>query len=78
MRQETINIYTFDELTDDAKEKVIEWYRENQEFFWIDESIESLKALCDLFSGVSIKDYSLSLWGYSYIKLSIDFDGEEG
>ena len=34
MRAETINIYTFDELNDAAKDKAREWYRQNLDYPW--------------------------------------------
>ena len=67
MRTEKINVYTFDELNDAAKEKARQWYRETaDDYFWLDEGLNSIKAFCDLY-GVGIKDYSFTLWGHSYL-----------
>ena len=66
MRTETINIYTFDELTDDAKEKAREWYRDGMEYFWWNDSLDSIKTFADTFR-VTIKDYSIGLYCHSYI-----------
>ena len=66
MRTQTINIYTFDELSDMAKEKARDWYRDSMEYFWWNESLDSIKAFADTFR-VSIKDYSIGLYDHSYI-----------
>lgn len=66
MRTETINIYTFDELSDAAKEKAREWYRNGMEYFWWNDSLESIKAFCDGY-GVTIKDYSIGPFERSWI-----------
>jgi len=61
MRTQTINIYSFDELSEEAKEKALNDYREGiTEIFWADEILESLKGLFKKCSGVSLKDYSLN------------------
>lgn len=66
MRQQTVNLYKFDELNVSAKEKAREWYRQGLEYPWFDESIGSIKAFCDEF-GVIIKDYSIGAFCHSYI-----------
>ena len=66
MRTETINIYTFDELSDAAKEKAREWYKNGMEYFWWNESLESIKAFCDGY-GVTVKDYSIGPFECSWI-----------
>ena len=58
MRTETINIYKFDELTDDAKDKAWEWWRDGIEYYWWNDAESSIKAFCDHFR-VTIKDYSI-------------------
>jgi hypothetical protein len=42
-----IEVYTFSELSDTAKEKAREWYREGMEFSWCDESRDSIQQFCD-------------------------------
>ena len=66
MRTETITLYQFDELSDDAKEKALEWLRQAQEYPWFDESMDSCKAFCEVF-GVSVKDWSLGGYRYSFV-----------
>lgn len=52
-------VYNFNELSDKAKEKAREWYRNtNQDYNWSDESLASLKALANHFGG-ELKDYSI-------------------
>lgn len=64
----TINIYSFDELSDEAKAKAIDNYRSKGfEHHWGEESQDSLKAFCALF-GVNVTDWSIGTYGHSYIK----------
>lgn len=66
-----ITLYTFDELSDEAKEKAIENYRaKNFEIFWSQEIFDSLKELLKL-ANVSLRDYSLGL-ERSYIKIDME------
>jgi len=75
MKTKTINIYSFDELSEEAKEKAIEDYRErNTEIFWMDETVESLKGLFEYCNNIYLKDYSLGEY-QSYIR--VDFTNEE-
>lgn len=71
MRQQTIALYTFDELSDDAKEVAREWYRQDLQYPWFDESMNSIKVFCDEF-GVSIKDYSIGAFSHSYIETDVE------
>ena len=66
MKTATINIYTFDELPDDAKEVAREWWREGLDYPWWAESLDSIRAFCDRF-GVSIKDYSVGAFSPAWI-----------
>lgn len=58
MRTETINVCSFDELSDEAKERARSRYRENFDYPWWSDVQSSLKAFCDEF-GVSVLDYSI-------------------
>lgn len=59
MKTINLDLYTFDELSEQAQAKACNDYRANGfEFFWIDESIESIKAFCELFN-VKLLDYSV-------------------
>lgn len=65
MRTETINVYKFDELDSTAQDRAREWFRNGGEYHWIDEGIDSVKAFCKHY-GVTLKDYSISPYAYSY------------
>ena len=58
MRIIETKIYTFDELGDDAKENARAWYRENIEYPWFSECLDSLKSFCNEF-GVKVLDYCM-------------------
>lgn len=48
MRTEKINIYQFSELSEEAKQKAIEAYRENNlDYDWYDSVYQDFKMLCD-------------------------------
>jgi hypothetical protein len=51
-------VYTFDELSDEAKERARGWYRASFEYPWFGEIQDSMNAFCDKF-GVKILNYSL-------------------
>jgi hypothetical protein len=59
MRIIETTIYTFDELSDEAKEKAIQQHRQSVEYPWFSECLDSLKAFCDEFS-IKVTDYTLS------------------
>ena len=40
MEQRTINIYTFDELSDDIKEKVLNKFREQNDYHFLEENLK--------------------------------------
>ena len=56
MRTKTINCYTFDELSDEAKDNVK--YTLCTEYTWMSEAIESLKAFANEI-GITITNYSI-------------------
>jgi hypothetical protein len=53
-------VYTFDELSDSAKEKARDWYRKanTSESYYLDEIYDSLKALFKA-ANITLKDWSL-------------------
>ena len=68
MRTITVDVFTFNELSDKAKDKAREWYRSTCfEYVFLDDAFNSLETFCNAF-GVKIKDYSVGTWGHSYIK----------
>lgn len=58
MRTATIEVYKFDELSDDAKERARAWWRESLDYPWWRDAEASITAFCDHF-GVKITDYSI-------------------
>jgi len=60
MKEQTIRIYKIDELPEDIQEKAHEQYLTGGsfEYFWMDESIDSIKSFIDLF-GASITEYQI-------------------
>jgi len=59
MREITQKVYTFDELSEDAKKRAIDGMYESTEYPFFDDFISSIKAFCDYF-GIKIRDYQLS------------------
>jgi hypothetical protein len=58
MRQKVINIYSFDDLSKEAKENALRYERENQHYFWDYEAIKSVEAFAQLI-GVKITNYNI-------------------
>lgn len=58
MRTIEQTIYTFDELSEKAKESAREWYRETMDFGWCDESKQSIDAFCEHF-GAKLLNWSI-------------------
>lgn len=66
MRTATVQIYTFDELSENAKDVARNWWRQDLEYFWMDDAMGSVRAFCDHF-GVKIKDWSIGGYSPSWI-----------
>lgn len=71
MRTIEKTVFTFDELSDDAKEKARDWYREGDEFPWSEEYEVSINAFIDHF-GASLKDWDIGPW--SPLDYRVEFD----
>lgn len=65
MRQQTIDIYTFEELSDDAKNKAREWFRDGS-YAWCDESAESINHFCNALH-VKLINYDVDSFRFDYI-----------
>ena len=65
MRQQTIDIYTFEELSDDAKNKAREWFRDGS-YAWCDESAGSIKHFCNALH-VKLINYDVDSFRFDYI-----------
>ena len=68
-----IVIYSFDELSDDAKHKALEIHRQNMFFDWWDESRESVITFCDFF-GVKLLNYQVG----PYEPINFNTDASNG
>lgn len=60
MRTITKEIYSFDELSEEAKQNALENWGKDLEYFWSDEVIESLKKFIEYFNG-ELNNYSIDL-----------------
>lgn len=67
MRQETVTIYTFEELTEEAKDCAIEKFRDNWDFHWCQEWRDSLETFTRHFP-VKARDWSVGAYSRSYIR----------
>lgn len=72
MRTKTVTLYTFDELSEKAKEKARDEARTdgNDLYGWHDDNAQSLKAFAEFVSGKA--DYSVSPWAFSSASIKID------
>ena len=69
-------IYTFTELSDQARERVLKNKRDDyaqHDYFWWDDAFASLKAFCGEFN-VNIKDYGVGAYTHSYVHTDMDND----
>lgn len=81
MKTIKINLYKFDELSEEAKEKAFkEWENKNfdQEYSWSHEAMESLKKGLQHF-GVELKNWSIDFLepGRNEFKLDLPYDHED-
>jgi hypothetical protein len=81
MREVTTKVFQFDELSDKAKERAREWWRDCEAAegdVRSDDAFASLTAFCDYF-GVKVTVYSVGAFSLSHVTLSIDrYDTEFG
>ena len=64
MKQITIDVYTFDKLSESAKQKAIEKNAYNSEYFWGNDAIKSLEKFAEHFN-CELKNYSID-WCEKY------------
>lgn len=63
-----VEIYTFEELNEKARERARSWYRDGLDYPWWSEAVDSIRAFAKHF-GATVTDYSLgSGCGRDYIK----------
>lgn len=71
MKTITINLYSFDELSEQAQQKALEDNAKDEEYFWSEPAIKSLEKFAEHF-GASLKNYSID-W-YEKYRNEIFFD----
>jgi hypothetical protein len=54
-----LEIYNFSELSETAKQKARDWYREGAEYGWHSENRDSIQKFCDRY-GATLRDWNLS------------------
>jgi hypothetical protein len=70
MKEVKIKVYEYNELDNDTKEKIIQNWRIDDEFYYGQDIVETLKAFCNHFN-ITLMVYSLG--GYdSYIRIDQD------
>lgn len=74
MKTETINLYSYDELSEQAKEKVIEDFSQDDLYSWWNEDYESMKEFCKYFP-VELKDYRIDFCQKDS-RVNIDIDND--
>lgn len=72
----TYKVYTFDELSNEAKEKFIDKRRDFEAEFWADEMLDCMKRAMD-WMNIDIDDYQFDCTGRGYINLSVDDEAED-
>lgn len=78
MKTITINVYSFDELSESAKQKARDKYRTGyHEYSWLDEGIDSLKAFCSHF-GITLTDWSVGAYQCSWVSTNANKDDFRG
>lgn len=78
MRTIRIKLYKFSELGKEAKEKALENWRYNNEYFWADDAIKSLEKFAEHFDS-KLKDYSID-WNNAHgcsVKFETPYSSDE-
>ena len=78
MKTIQVNLYKFDELSDEAKQTAREWYtKDGIDYPFLQDAGESLKAFCSAFN-VKIKDYSIGAFSHSWVKTDVNNSNFKG
>lgn len=73
MTTKTIQLYKFEELSEDIQENVISNFRNNDEFFYGEEYVKTIKAFCKHFD-LKLNDYTLGSYsGSDHITIDKDY-----
>jgi hypothetical protein len=72
MKIKNIAVYSFDELTDSSKGQVLAYFREQVDYPWFSDALDSIKAFVKHFHG-DVMDYQIGSEVYrSYVKTTVD------
>lgn len=71
MRSITMQAFYFEELSDEAKNRALDWYRDGYQYFWFDEALASFKGFVKYFGG-QIENYQIDDYRGSFIKTDLD------
>lgn len=74
MRTETIKLYKFDELSDEAKERALRDYQDQEDTgtSWQEENFDSIVKGCEHF-GFKLNNYSFSYYNASFATFDLEF-----
>ena len=67
MRTIQTSVFTYDELSEEAKARARDWFREASagDWAWSDESRQSIETFCDRF-GLDLKTWEVDAWSYDF------------
>ena len=67
MRTATVELYQFNELSDEAKERAREWWRDGLDYPWWSDAKASIMQFCDHF-GVMVQGWSIGAYEPAWIE----------
>ena len=79
MRVLSFNVFSFNELSEEAQNKAWQSYINSNyfDYHWVDEGIKSIRAFAGAF-GINLKDYEISTYGRSFISTDAHNDAFRG
>ena len=77
MRTIKIDVYTFDELSEEAKKTAIDNFNYDAEYFWGNDALKTIEIALAHF-GASLSDYSIDWLNAAHSHFSIDMNEEIG
>jgi hypothetical protein len=77
MRVLSFNVYSFNELSEEAQKKAWEKHVNHLEYVWVDEGIDSLNKFAGAL-GIKITNYEIGTYGRSFVHTNADRDAFRG
>ena len=75
------DVFKFEELEPEAQEKVVENWRDDTyaqgDFFWLEETVESMKELFKTVDGIRLADYEIEYDYYYRSTVRIEYDNDD-